>query len=137
MLTIEEINKRIEKKFSEDICNQLQDKNLLEEYKKTKSTINQINFITLLLKKYNMINYNYNNFINEYIEQNIKPGTKAIIRGNKFNEIIRNYLNDINKNIHLDIQFEKQSDKFKYDEIPDWIIEKDNKILIGMNQIDL
>lgn len=137
MLTIEEINKRIEKEFSEDVFNQLSDKNLLEEYKKTKSTKEQINKITLLLKKYDMINEHFNDFINEYIEQNIKPGTKAVIRGNKFNTIIKKYLNEINKDLNLNIQFEKQSNKFNYDEIPDWIIEKDNKILIGMNQIDL
>ena len=80
MLTINEINKRIEHEFSEEIFNQLSDNNLLEEYKKTKSTKNQIENITLLLKKYNMINDNYDKFINEYIKQNIKPGTKAIIR---------------------------------------------------------
>ena len=84
-----------------------------------------------------MINEHFNDFINEYIEQNIKPGTKAVIRGNKFNTIIKKYLNESNKDLNLNIQFEKQSNKFNYDEIPDWIIEKDNKILIGMNQIDL
>ena len=70
----------------------------------------------------------------------IPAGTKGVIRGNKFNNIVKNII----ENIKLDesrytICYEKQCELCITSEIPDWFIQEKitNKIIIGMNQLDL
>ena len=70
----------------------------------------------------------------------IPAGTKGIIRGNKFNTIIKNYIIKLNIDINkYDIQFEKKCEYHITSEIPDWYIldKSSKKIIIGMNQLDL
>jgi hypothetical protein len=70
----------------------------------------------------------------------IPAGTKGVIRGNKFNNIVKNYIITINLDIkRFDICFEKKHNNFITTEIPDWYIydKSINRIIIGMNQLDL
>lgn len=70
----------------------------------------------------------------------IPAGTKGVIRGNKFNTIIKNYIIKLNIDINkYDIQFEKKCEYHITSEIPDWYIldKSSKKIIIGMNQLDL
>jgi hypothetical protein len=70
----------------------------------------------------------------------IPAGTKGVIRGNKFNSIVRNIINNLKlDNERFEICFEKQCELCIATEIPDWyILEKiTNKVIIGMNQLDL
>ena len=72
--------------------------------------------------------------------QLIPAGTKGVIRGNKFNNIIKEYITNIKLDTtQFEICFEKKCKNHITTEIPDWyILEKtSNKILIGMNQLDL
>ena len=60
--------------------------------------------------------------LEKYIDKTYSTGTKGIIRGNKFNNIVKNYLLNLNLNKDkFEICFEK----------------KNNKVIIGMNQLDL
>lgn len=70
----------------------------------------------------------------------IPPGTKAVVRGNKFNYFIKTHILSLQfDNSIFEICFEKKSNIYVTSEIPDWYIlnKKTNKIIIGMNQIDL
>lgn len=63
-----------------------------------------------------------------------------MIRGNKFNFIVKETINNLRLDgSRFDICFERQNELYKMSEIPDWyIMEKStNKIIIGMNQLDL
>lgn len=78
--------------------------------------------------------------IEEYILQLIPPGTKGVIRGNKFNQIVNQYITKLYLDTtRFEICFEKKCEGHFTSEIPDWyILEKsNNKIIIGMNQLDL
>jgi hypothetical protein len=70
----------------------------------------------------------------------IPAGTKGVIRGNKFNNFVKIYIDNLklDKN-KFDICFEKKHNLFDTTEIPDWYIYNKitNKIIIGMNQLDL
>ena len=72
--------------------------------------------------------------------QLIPPGTKGVIRGNKFNNIVKQFITKLALDAErFDICFEKECNTHLTSEKPDWyILEKStNKIIIGMNQLDL
>lgn len=136
---MEEINNRIKKEICYDTLNLLSDIELLSEYKKSNSVKNRINELCEILDKYIDIN-SRNKIIIEYLPKIIPPGVKGIIRGNKFNNIVKNHIININLDLEkFEICFEKFHTDHLTDEKPDWyILEKEtNKILIGMNQLDL
>lgn len=137
--TLDYINKRINDEICEYTIDDLKDDNLMDEYKKTKSVINNILELDNILKKY--INENEKILIiNEYILKIIPSGTKGLIRGITFNKIVKYTIEDMDLNETIfEIKFEKKCEFYKTDEIPDWyIMEKSTKkIIIGMNQIDI
>ena len=78
----------------------------------------------------------------ENILQLIPAGTKGVIRGNKFNEIVKvAILEKITDSERFEICFEEicKVKGHETSEKPDWyILEKSTKkIIIGMNQLDL
>ena len=80
------------------------------------------------------------NVINFYVEHLISPGAKGVIRGNIFNNLVKEFI--INLNLpreRFDIQFEKNNPLQITNEIPDWYIncKLTQKNIVGMNQIDL
>jgi hypothetical protein len=80
------------------------------------------------------------NIIQEYLLQLIPAGTKGVIRGNKFNKIVKQFITQLSLDTdRFEICFEQQCEGHFTSEIPDWyILEKStNKIIIGMNQLDL
>lgn len=170
MLSIKEINDYINKYYDNNIFEELNDINLLEEYKKSESTkkflnifkqilndnievyndkiidnINKkeqysINDLEKDLKNLNIKNDFINKCLNDIITPFIiKPGLKGVIKGNKFNNIVKNYILklNLNKNIY-EIKFETKCE-INTTEIPDFYIKNknNNKIIIGMNQLDL
>lgn len=75
-----------------------------------------------------------------YILKLIPAGTKGVIRGNRFNKIIKEEI--INMELdkeRFEICFEKMCETRITTENPDWyILEKSTgKVIIGMNQLDL
>lgn len=108
--------------------------------KACKSVKNNINKLKKILEKHNIENNKSELIIDDYLLDLIPPGTKGVIRGNKFNTIVKNTINNLKlNNERFEICFEKQCNLNIVTEIPDWyILEKSTKkIIIGMNQLDL
>lgn len=139
-ININYINQRILNEICEDTIFNLSDEQLLNDYKKCNSVKNKINKLQLVLEKYNINNNTIQMILDDCLYDLIPPGTKGVIRGNKFNSIVKKTIENIQlNNKHFDICFEKQCSVIKTSEIPDWYIlnKNTNKILIGMNQLDL
>ncbi len=136
-LTIQDINEKINSTFCEDTSISLKDENLLEDYTNCNSVRKKVSELEKLLDKYDVNCKKY--IIEEYIFNLIPPGTKGVIKGNKFNNIVRNYLSCIEFPEEIELKFEEKCKDFETDEIPDWYIlnNKNKKIIIGMNQLDL
>lgn len=133
------INSRIHSEICYDTIDMLKDDNLLEEYKECKSVKNEIHKMSSILDKH-VGESTKRQIIKEYIFDLIPAGTKGVIRGNKFNEIVRKAITDMNLDSkRFKVCFEKKFDRYFTSEIPDWFIfdKLNDKIIIGMNQLDL
>jgi hypothetical protein len=136
-MNLSELNTRINRDYNSEITASLQDSNLINEYKSCISVQNKIKQLETILLKY--VNQEISDkIIADYSTNLIPPGTKGVIKGLKFNRIIK----DIILGIKLDNQFEvKFETKYRdyTEEIPDWYIRHTptNRVLIGMNQLDL
>ena len=139
-INLEYINSRISKEICHDTIHKLTDKYLINEYKECISVKKEIKKLEIILEKH-IIEINKKKLIiDDYILDLIPAGTKGVIRGNKFNGIIKNTINNLNlNNEKFEICFEKKCKIYITSEIPDWyILEKlTNKVIIGMNQLDL
>jgi hypothetical protein len=138
-ISMEEINERIKNEFCDHTFLELSDEKLMPEYKECNSVKNEINKLGNILDKY--LNEEIKQkIIEDYSLELIPPGTKGVIRGNKFNNIVKKYVTDLELDKErFEFCFEKKCQLHLTTEIPDWyILEKPtNKIIIGMNQLDL
>jgi hypothetical protein len=135
-----EINNRIESEICHETIEKLKDINMMEEYKKCQSVINQIDKLDKILDKNNINFDSRNKIIIEYMPELVPPGTKGVLRGNKFNSIVREKISRMDLDAsRFEISFEKQCPGYHTTEIPDWyILERETRrVLIGMNQLDL
>ena len=133
------INKRIKQEICYKTLKKLTDEKLINEYKKCKSVKNEIQKLDNVLRNY-IDEKTKEKIIENYLLHLIPAGTKGVIRGNKFNNIVNQFV----KKLSLDedrfkICFEKNCNYHFTTEIPDWYIQEKstNKTLIGMNQLDL
>jgi hypothetical protein len=139
-LTIEDINSRIINEISYDTIEKLKDNNLINEYKECKSVQNSIEKLTDILEKHKIDDKTKKSILSDYLIELIPPGTKGVIRGNKFNSIVKKTIDDMKLDTdRFEVCFEKQCSECITSEIPDWyILEKSTKkVIIGMNQLDL
>lgn len=138
-LSIQDINSRIKQEICYETLQKLTDTKLMNEYKNCKSVKNEIKKLNDVLEKY--INEEIKEkIIEEYLLQLIPAGTKGVIRGNKFNNIVKQFITNLELDLErFEIYFEKKCEGHFTTEIPDWyILERTtNKIIIGMNQLDL
>lgn len=137
------INKRISKEICYKTIERLKDVNILSEYKNCKSVKNQIIKLRNILDKNDIDEAKKDNIISDYLIEMIPPGTKGVIRGNKFNDIIKetildNFVNINDNDSNYIVKFEEYCQIVKTDEKPDWYIlqKSTNKVIIGMNQLD-
>ena len=140
IMNLKEINKRIENTCCDKIIQSLTDLNLCDEFKEQKSTKIKNKKLETVLLNNNIEKEIINKITSEFILDLIPPGTKGIIRGLKFNELIKNQLNDyFNQYKNIVYEFEKKPKNIKTDEIPDFYVlnKTNNKIVIGYNQIDI
>jgi hypothetical protein len=136
---MDKINRRIKTEFCEDTYQALTDKNLLFEYKKCKSVKKEITKLSNVLDKY-MENDMNQQITEDYLLELIPAGTKGVIRGNKFNQIVKKEIIELQlDDERFESCFEKKCAEQLTSEIPDWyILDKNTKrTLIGMNQLDL
>ena len=137
---IEKINNRIKNEICYETINKLKDDKLLDEYKKFDSVNNQINKLTKILEKYKIDVSNQKLILNDYLLELIPAGTKGVVRGLKFNNIVKTTIENINLDKdRFDVCFEKECELCITAEKPDWyILEKSTKkVIIGMNQLSL
>jgi hypothetical protein len=140
MNSMEEINLRIESEYCSDTTEQLTDEQLLEDFKTQPSVITKINRHTAVYRKYNINEHDIECIIKELMPDLVPPGTKGSIRGNKFNHIVKDYIENMMLDPNqYDICFEKKHISYITDEKPDFYIlhKETNRIIIGMNQVDL
>ena len=138
-LSMEDINARIKQEVCYETLEELTDAKLMCEYKDCNSVKNEIKKLSDVLGKY-IDEETKQKIIQEYLLQLIPAGTKGVIRGNKFNNIVKQFIEKMSLDTdRFEICFEKKCEGHFTTEIPDWyILEKStNKIIIGMNKLDL
>lgn len=138
-ITMEDINARIKEEICYETLEELTDQKLIGEYKHCKSVQNKIKKLNDVLGKYVDEETN-KKIIQEYLLQLIPAGTKGVIRGNRFNYVVKKFITKLELDTdRFEICFEKKCEGHFTTEIPDWYImeKKTNKIIIGMNQLDL
>ena len=138
-LSMEEINARINKEICYETVEELTDAKLMHEYKECNSVKNEIQILGDIIDKYAPEDVKQK-IIQDFLLHLIPPGTKGVIRGNKFNNIVKKFITKLELDTErFEICFEKKCEGHVTTEIPDWyILEKStNKIIIGMNQLDL
>jgi hypothetical protein len=136
---MEYINARIKQEICYETLEELSDTKLMDEYKECKSFKKNIKTLSDVLVKY-VDEQTREQIIQDYLLQLIPPGTKGVIRGNKFNKLVKQYITKMELDAdRFEIRYEQKNKDHFTTEIPDWyILEKStNKIIIGMNQLDL
>lgn len=148
MSTIKDINYRISNEFCQETYDKLLDQNLIFKFKTSNSFLRKKNLLEDIVRRHiddekirnQLVSDLIGNINNDDPLGLISPGSKGAIRGVRFNEIIRDYIN----NLDLDrekftVCFEKSCETLPTDEIPDWFIldKSTGKTIIGMNQIAL
>lgn len=137
---MEAINSRIKKEICPETLMKLSDENLLHEYKECESVKKRIKELKDILEKQGISEEKKQAILDAYLLSLIPAGTKGVIRGNKFNQIVKSYITNLGLDRdRFEICFEKKCEQHLTTEIPDWYIQEKstNKILIGMNQLDL
>ena len=138
-LSMEDINARIKQEICYETLEELTDAKLMCEYEKCGSVKKQIKELSVILEEH-MEKETKDKIIQKYLLKLIPPGTKGVIRGNKFNNIVKQFITKLELDAdRFEICFEKKCEHHLTSEIPDWyILEKSTKkIIIGMNQLDL
>lgn len=138
-LYMKDINARIKQEVCYETLKELTDEKLMCEYKDCNSVKNEIKKLGDVLGKY-INEETKQKIIQDYLLQLIPAGTKGVIRGNKFNNIVKQFITKLSLDPErFEICFEKKRQEHFTTEIPDWyILEKStNKIIIGMNQLAL
>ena len=135
------LNARIKKEVCQNTINSLKDDMLIEKYKETPSVQKNITKLRSVLTKQEIPEQQQDAIINDYVLELVPPGTKGVIRGNKFNKIVEDHLVSAfqGKSERFDVKFESVHPSFPTTEIPDWYIyDKTNgRIRIGMYQLDM
>jgi hypothetical protein len=137
---LDEINNIINGQVCYDTIDKMSDEKLIEVYKSSKSVQILTAKIRKKLEKYIINVDNLSAAVDELIIDLIPAGTKGVFRGNVLNKIIETHIKNLNFDPEkYEVAFEKICDSCHTTEIPDfYILEKStNKVIIGMNQIDL
>ena len=133
------INARIKREICYKTLDELTDTYLLPEYMKCVSVKKKIKHMENILTKH-VNEETKQKIIEEYMPHLIPPGTKGVIKGNRFNHIVKQFIINLSFNAEqFEVCFEKRCKTHFTSEIPDWyILEKStDKVIIGMNQLDL
>lgn len=139
-MNCDDINKRIDIEICNDTLNALSDSSCLEKFKQCESLKNKIHTLNEVLSNNNITEEQRKKIIDDYTLELISPGLKGVIRGNKFNDIVKNEILSLKLDSKkYEVEFERKPSTYETSEIPDWyILEKDSKkLMIGMNQLDL
>ncbi len=141
---IEEMNSRIDETWCKETEERLSDKSLLPKYMAAPATKKNFKLFRKKLIEYGVSGDVADAFLGdeEIIEKVIPPGAKGKVRGEEFNRIVKDFIGLFTflDNARFEITFEKHHNLITTTkERPDWYIydKHTNKIIVGMNQIDL
>lgn len=138
---LQNLNQRISSEFCAETVQKLTDVSLLSEYQECKSVKNSVTKLSKIIEKHVEISTETRDAIlKEYLVEMIPPGTKGVIRGNKFNKMVQEKIQNLALPADIyEVAFETNCATAPTSEIPDWYIKDkiQNKTLIGMNQLDL
>jgi hypothetical protein len=129
----------VKEQYDYDIEDKLSDQNLYGKFIKQPSVKNKIKCVNVQLKNVLHDNEQIGKVMNIMTEFLIPPGTKGVIRGLEFNNIVKNTLEQNFNESNFDVCFEKHCLDVITQEKPDWWIrnKQNNKYVVGFNQIDL
>jgi hypothetical protein len=139
-INIEYIKNRIQHEICQKTLDEISDSALLHEFMKCKSVDVKISELKCVLNEHKIPSETISSIITSYVLKIIPPGTEASIRGQKFNNIVKQKILSLSLDVKkFDIQFEKRCVDMVSDEIPDFYIQDktSKKVIIGMNQLDL
>lgn len=115
---------------------ELDDDMLISYYNKAPSVIKRMEIVNKVLADAGLNKTERCNASKSLMSLIIPSGTKSTIRGRLFNDIISK---EIKKHIRnkRGFGFKMESRHTMFHEIPDWIIQRNGKTLVGFNQISL
>jgi hypothetical protein len=120
---MEGINLRIKQEVCYKTIEDLSDSNLIPYYRNCNSVKNKTKELQNTLIKYNVYKTKVQEILQDYSLNLIPPGTKGVIRGNRFNSIVKNFINNLSLDTNrFEICFEKKCENHFTTEIPDWFI---------------
>ena len=107
-ITMEQINIRIKQEICYKTLEELTDEKLMSEYKECNSVKNEIQKLKNVLNNH-IDEETTQKIVQEYLLQLIPAGTKGVIRGNKFNNIVKNFITKlVLDTARFEICFEKK-----------------------------
>ena len=112
---------------------------LISVYAKSKSVKSKVERLKTILVKSGLSHLKSTQVCKEILLDFLVPaGTKSKVRGDKFNNIVASKISCHIKNLKLKrCVFERESAHGMFHEIPDWILKRGSRILVGFNQISL
>lgn len=133
-----DILKTINTSYDSVLARQLTDAALRDTYQKAPSMTRIVEKVFLILHKCKI--QNKHNIVNKLVNEFVPPGTKAAIKGNRLNHLIRKRILK-QKRKHCTVTFEETPLRLKgiIHEKPDWVFQNTltDKILVGYNQTTL
>jgi hypothetical protein len=137
--TVATMNKQIQQVVCYDTLAQLTDEALMSDFMECDSVTRALHTLGMVLSTH--VDEDTSEKIKkDYVRHIIPPGTKGVIRGNKFNRIVKQRICDMGLNPQrYDVKFETRCPSVTTSEKPDWyILDKiTSRSIIGMNQMDL
>jgi hypothetical protein len=138
--TVIAINARIQAELCEETVQALSDASMADEYAASASVRKALAVLGRILAHNGVDADRIERIKADYAAHIVPPVTKGVLRGNKFNRLVQNRVDEMKLDAaRFEVQFEKMAAAHPTEERPDWfIVDKiTKKILIGMNQIDL
>jgi hypothetical protein len=119
---------------------ELNDDRLIANYCQTRSVKKRCELLQTILVDAGLSYYKACQVSKKLLLQFLIPaGTKSKVRGDRFNAIIAKEITICLKKLKINhsVIFDLEKKNSQFHEIPDWIITKNDKLLVGFNQISL
>ena len=109
-LNLHDINKRIENEICNETLMELTDEKLKDKYRECDSVKKKTEIFGNMLSKH-VNKQDTQNITEDWLLELIPPGTKGVIRGNRFNEIVKDHIVNLKLDeVNFDVCFEKNCD---------------------------
>jgi hypothetical protein len=135
------LEQQVDEQYDEHVEQQLTDSTLFPLYLQQKSVVQRVDSFVQLLKRHHVADNVIQDITVDYMSQIIPPGVKAVVRGARFEEIVRSEIEELKLDPEVyEVRFEKDIHAWQdSDEKPDFIIRHrmSDRMLMGMVQMDL